>query len=336
VAAAGGSAAGGGLYAGSLDAGPEEQSLRRILAIDYSPAHAMPPGPGEPGHLLFLRKGAMMAQPFDARRMELAGDAVPVAEQIGTSLTRAFFSVSAGGGLAWRGGGGAMTQFTWLDREGRVLGHPGEGGQYSDVALSPDGSRLAYSRATEGGTRQVWILDIGRGIDSRFSFVPGAAWSLAWSPDGRYLAFSGLNGTGLYVKELSNSGDATPLSRPGASATIDQWSPDGRFLLYAVAGHRFDLFALANPLGGGERKLFPVANSEFNETHGQVSPDSRWVAYNSNESGRREIYVRPFPVADGRSGKWLVSSNGGDQPRWRGDGRELFYSLRTRRSSRST
>ena len=314
-----------GIYAGSLDAKPEEQSLRRILAVDFSPGYAPPRSPGQPGHLLFLREGALMAQPFDASRMELEGEAVPVANQVGTSLTRAFFSVSADGGLAWRGGRDAMTQFTWLDREGHVLGHSGEAGQYIDVALSPDGSRLAYSRPTDGGTRQVWILDLARGTDTRFSFVPGGAWSPAWSPDSRYLAFSGINGTGLFVKDLSNTGDATPLSRQGASTTVNQWSPDGRFLLYDVAGHGFDLFALLNPIGGGERSQVPVANSEFNETHGQISPDSRWVAYASDESGRPEVYVRPFPAVEGRAGKWLVSSSGGTQPHWRGDGRELYY-----------
>jgi Tol biopolymer transport system component len=127
------------------------------------------------------------------------------------------------------------------------------------------------------------------------------------------------------VQDLSNSTDATHLSRPGSSATVDQWSPDGRFLLYTAGGRGFDIFALPNPIGGGERTPLPVANSDFTEAHGQVSPDSRWVAYNSNDAGRPEVYVRPFPPGDGRSGRWLVSSNGGSQPRWRGDGRELYY-----------
>jgi eukaryotic-like serine/threonine-protein kinase len=314
-----------GVFAGSLDAKPGEQNLRRIQAAEFSPGFAPPRQPGSFGHLLFLRDGLLMAQAFNVRRLEMVGEAVPIAEQIGTSLTRASFSVSAAGTLAYRRDQGSIKEFTWYDREGHMLDHVGEPGEYDDVALSPDGTQLAYSRPTQGADRQIWILDLVHSSQRRLTFVQGGVWSPAWSPDGRYLAFSAFQGDGLYVEDLGNSGDPTAVFQPDGSGAVNQWSPDGRFLIFTLGARGYHVFALPNPLGGGDRRALPLTNSRFNEAHGQVSPDSRWVAYNSNESGRSEVYVRPFPPVDGRSGKSLVSSNGGTQPRWRSDGKELYY-----------
>jgi eukaryotic-like serine/threonine-protein kinase len=314
-----------GFYLGSLDAKPEQQSLKRIQAGNFSPGYD-PPRAGHPvGHLLFLKEESLMAQPFDESRMEAAGEAVPIAERVGSTLSRAFFSVSKTGVLAYRAGGDATLQLTWYDRTGRVLGRAGEPADYQDVAISPDGGRLAFSRPTQGAGRQIWTLDLARGIQTRVTFVSGGARSPTWSPDGRYLAFSSAVSNDLYIKDVTTGGSAEPVLRTDGINFVSQWTPDGRFILYSVSLGAFDVMAFPSPLGGGDRKPVPVANSEFTEMDGQVSPDSRWVAYRSYESGPAEIYVKPFPPGDGRTGKWLVSSAGGEHPHWRGDGKELLY-----------
>ena len=312
-----------GVFAGSLQAGPGEQSLKRVAATDYSPAYAPPRG-GGPGYLLFLREGSLLAQQFDTGRLETVSETVPVADQIGVSISRAFFSVSGNGVLAYRTGSASVMQLKWYDREGHVLGNAAEGADYQDVSISPDGSRLAYDRSTQGPLRQIWILDIRRGIHSRFTFVPDGAHSPVWSPDGLRMAFAAESRNAIYFQNVVNGGDPKRVSEPGM-LNLSGWSPDGRFLLYTQARHGYDIMALPDSAGGGERKPLAIADSEANEMHGQVSPDSRWVAYDSNETGRSEIYIRPFPPGGDRSGKWQISANGGQQPRWRGDGKELFY-----------
>jgi WD40 repeat protein len=313
-----------GVYAGSIDLPPEQQSLKRIQATAFSPGYA-PPRNGSSGRLLFLRDGTLMSQALDDRRLEVTGEPTPVAEQIGTSLTRAFFSVSPNGVLAYRSGAGANTELTWFDREGRRQSQAGEPGFYRDLALSKDAARVAYSQPSQGGNLQIWTLENARSINTLLSFVPDGARAPVWSPDGKYLAFSSVQGSTIYIKDAGNSGSERPVIQPGLLKFVDDWSRDGRFLLYTETATSLDLLALPDPLGTGERKPIPVANSGFNDTQGQFSPDGRWVAYASDETSRYEIYVIPFPAGSGRAGKSLVSSAGGRQPRWRADGKELFY-----------
>jgi eukaryotic-like serine/threonine-protein kinase len=313
-----------GVFVGSIEAKPEEQSLQRIAATEYSPAFAPAHGSAPP-YLLFVRDEVLMAQPFDTRHMETTGEALPVAEQIGTSITRAFFSVSANGVLAYRSGSGASSQVSWADREGHITASVATGIDFQDPALSPDGSRIAYDAATATATRELWLFDVARGIQSKFTFLPEGARAPVWSPDGRSIAFSSVRQNGIYLKDVTGGGDPQRIFEGGHSALMNGWSPDGRFLVYTAVAHGYDIMALPLDPSRGPGKPIAISATEASEMHGQVSPDSRWIAYDSNESGKYEIYVRPFPPDGDRPGKWQVSGEGGAQPRWRGDGKELFY-----------
>ena len=178
-----------GIYVGSIDVKPEQQSLKRIQAADFSFGYA-PPRNGSPARLLFLREESLMAQAFDERRFEVAGEPAPIAEQLGTGFTRAYFSVSLNGVLAYRGGSALSRELAWFDREGHNLGRAGESGDYRDMALSKDASRVAYSRLSQGGDRQIWTLDNARGINTPLGFRPDGSRTPVWSSDGKYMAFS--------------------------------------------------------------------------------------------------------------------------------------------------
>ena len=188
-------------------------------------------------------------------------------------------------------------------------------------------SRVVHSRSTNGGA-EIWVLDIARSIPSRLTLDTSGSRSPVWSPDGKYVAYASLGNPGRLVVKPAGS-----IGRNVCSLSLDfgkyanHWSRDGRFLIFTQHFDQggTDMYALADPLSPGEHKPIPVVVTEFGETQGQISPDGRWIAYSANESGRYDIYVRPFPPDDARTDKWIVSSNGGVQPRWRADGKELFY-----------
>jgi len=233
--------------------------------------------------------------------------------------------VSAAGVLAHRAGAGAgaRRQLVWVDRTGTMLGGIGQPDDSSlaNPELAPHGQRVAVGRRTQGSF-DVWLIEVGRGVPSQFTFDVAIDNAPVWSPDGSQVVFrSARRGVhDLFEKPASGTADEQPLfvtSQP--KAPLD-WSRDGRFLLYGTQDPKTgsDLWALRMM---GERKEFAVLQSRFEEIEGQFSPDGRWIAYASNEPRRYEIYIRAFP----EGGKWLVSTAGGRQPRWRRDGRELYY-----------
>ena len=322
-----------GLYIGSLDARPEQQSNQRLLAAE-SGAVFVPSPTSDAGHLLFLREGSLMAQAFDPRRLALIGDASPIAEQVGSGPTAVggYFSASTTGVLAYRTGASLRSgglRLTWFDRQGKTIESSLDPGTYSLPAISPDGKRVAYRADSQsGGNVDLVVYDVVRGTPTRFTFHPALDTNPVWSPDGNQIAFASERdgARNLYLKVSTGAGNDEPLLQSSEPKNPTDWSRDGRFLIYDSLNAKTasDLWVL--PMTG-DRKPARYLSTEFSESNGQFSPDGHFVAYQSNASGINEIYVQPFPEPSG--GKWMVSKGGGQVPRWRRDGKELFYARGT-------
>jgi eukaryotic-like serine/threonine-protein kinase len=317
-----------GIYIGSIDAQPNQQSMQRLLASDRQAYYAPAPGGGT-GHLIFLRGAALMAQPFDPDKVTLSGEPVAIADGVDSFATsnHGLFSVSDTGALVYRGGAGPQTMLTWFDQQGNPAGTLGDPGEYVFPAISPDGARVAVAMGAQA-SRDLWIVDVARGSSTRFTFDPGRDDTPAWSPDGKNVAFAS-NRDGqmnLYIKPADGSGEEKLLLKTDEYKIVQQWTKDGRFVLFDSTGPKTaqDIWALPFPVGA---KPVPLVKTQFIEYRERVSPDGRWLAYMSNESGANEIYVRPFtPDAPAGTGaKWLVSKGGGDRSLWRPDSKVLFY-----------
>ena len=321
-----------GVYIGTLDGDPPKRVLEAETAAMYAP----------PNSLLFVRDGVLVALDFDAiRGAVISSELITVAQGVGSEpgVARGTFAVSATGVLAHRSAGGERRQLVWTDRTGKVLGTLGapDENALGNPELTLDGGRVAVQRAVQGNV-DVWLLDVGRGVPTRFTFDAGADGDPVWSPDGTRVAFRSTRSDqavlDLFEKPTSSAADERTLLATNRPKTPLAWSPDGRFLLYVTQDTKtgMDIWALpmANEPSTGpaavgrteERKPFPIAQTPFDEAAAQFSPSGKWVAFESNESGTVEVYVQPFP---GPGGKWQVSVAGGSQPRWRPDGRELFY-----------
>jgi eukaryotic-like serine/threonine-protein kinase len=323
-----------GVYVGSLDAKPEDQVPKRLLPT-ASQAIYVPSLGSESGHLLFMRDGALIAQPFDATRLQLAGEPVPVAAQLGSFRDIGFFSASTNGVVAYRlGGSSGDLQLTWFDREGKVLGTLGNSGLYGSLAVSPDGRRAAVNRRDpQTGKYEIWLYDFSQGTSSRFTFGSSSAMVPIWSADESRIFFaSDANGQfDLYQKPANATKDEELLLKSSEAKFPMSVSRDGHFLMYSSTDPRpsskFHLWVL--PLEGNQ-KPFPFHQTAFSEGEGHFSPDGRFVVYRSDESGQWEIYVRPFSAGSGATqstagGKWQVSNGGGIRPWWSPDGKELYY-----------
>jgi len=274
---------------------------------------------------VYVREGTLLAQPFDATSLRITGEPFVVVERLpyfGTGWAE--FSVSENGVLAYMTDLG-LRRVAWIDRAGREIAQVGQPGQIHGIRLSPDGQKVAIviddPRNLKG---DLWIHDSVRGTRSRFTFTPGNEEQFVWSPDGRRAAFfsdrAGMNKSTLRIKDLEDTGEGESPLEPGFHMPTD-WSKDGRFIIYMQnpPTTNFDLWVL--PLFG-DRKPFPFLQTPFTEAGARFSSDGPWVAFVSNESGQNEVYVARF---DNPREKWRISSAGGNSPRWRRDGKELFY-----------
>jgi Tol biopolymer transport system component len=307
-----------GVYVASLDGGSDT----RLLGDADAPAVFVPPR-----RLIFVSAGKLLAQPFDPQTRTLSGTPSPVADQVvavGDS-SQAGLSASAAGALVYRSGAGkGQRQLIWFDRAGKPIGtaaDPDDAG-VEEPSISPDGRHVGISRTVNGNT-DVWMVDLDRRLLIRFTYDGAAEAVPIWSPDGTKVVFNSNRGGrfNLYLKAASGSGVEDLLLRTEQNKAPVDWSPDGRHILFRSPSLStgFDLWAL--PLEG-KPQAFPVVQTMFEERDGQFSPDGNWIAYQSNESGRMEIFIQSFP---GPGGKIQVSTGGGAQVRWRKDGRELFY-----------
>jgi serine/threonine protein kinase/Tol biopolymer transport system component len=311
-----GNPAGQGIYLGSLDG----SEATRLTPADAAGAYA------DPGMLVFLQQSTLVSRRLDLANRTLVGDPMAIADGVSYdgSFNLSGISVSAVGRLAYRSGESLRRQLTWFDRTGKTASGIGDADSEAPFSpeLSPDGRRVAVTRTVQGNT-DIWMVNALRGGATRLTFDTSVDQYGVFSPDGRRMAFSSSrNGLfDLFVKATSGTGgDELLLQSPNVKLALD-WSSDERFVLFQTTDSKtgWDLWAL--PMTG-DRKPFAVANAPFEELEGQFSPDGRWVAYQSNESGRFEIYVQPFP---GAGGKEQVSTAGGTDPRWRADGRELYF-----------
>ena len=319
-----------GVYIGSLDVKPQDQDRRRILPGPFGVSYVPSADPAF-GYVLFERDGTLMAQPFDNRKLQLGGQAVPIAEQVGNNAAiSAFFAVSDTGVLAFRtGGASGGLQVTEYERNGNVSRRLGDVGPYSDLALSPDGTRLASLRLDQ--QLDIWLYEIARGISTRFTFSPNTDRFPVWSPDGSRVAFSSNRGGhfDLYQKNANGTGDDELLLKSDQDKSLTSWSRDGRYLLFSSIDPKSGSDIWVLPMQG-DHKPAPFLRTEFSEGRASFSPDGRWVAYDSNESGRNEVYIRPFSLAPGANspsagGKWQISKAGGTRAHWRGDNKQLYY-----------
>ncbi len=301
------------VYLGSLDSGTGDRVAAADLAAEYVP-----------GFVLIVREGVLSALPFDDARGTLVGDAVPIGRAGGVVGTgRAAFSASSAGVIAYRTDATIRQQLAWIDRVGAMSSSLGSvAGPVEFPELDSDDQRVAVEATVEGNT-DVWLVDARTGVTDRFTLDPSSDGAPVWAPGGNGVVFrSNRNGSfDLLVKPTGGEREEAVLLASSTAKFPADWSPDGGMLLYVNQDETTgsDLWAL--PLQDTSSP-FPVVQTRFAEDQGQFSPDGRWIAYRSNESGRLEVYVRPFP---GPGGARRISVDGGGQPRWRRDGDELFY-----------
>jgi Tol biopolymer transport system component len=277
----------------------------------------------EPGYLLFVRENTLVAQKFNAGALKVEGDATPLGEGLGVdAVGLASFSASRNGVLAFREGELGGRRLVWVDRAGKETPAIDGINDFRDTSFSPDGKRLAFGAGSSSSSSDIWIRDFARGVTERFTFDPAIEQTPVWSPDGGRIVYtSRAKGPGdLYIKDASGAKDAEALLQNGNFKIASDWSRDGKYLTYSELAENYDIYAL--PMTGSDRKPFPIVKTSFAEAFATFSPDTRYIAYQSDASGRVEVYVQEFPDTHSRI---QVSTNGGTEPFWRADGKELFY-----------
>jgi Tol biopolymer transport system component len=301
-------------------AGPSAVNIE-VGSLDASDAKPLVAGGNslyaEPGYLLFEAGTSLMAQRFDPATLALSGDPVPLFE--GSSAAAA-----DNGEIVYQKSGESRTQLVWVDRSGRTLGIAAPPGEYGNIALSSDSTRVAFDRHATASAPDVWILDLQRGVTSRLTFAKTFAGNPLWSPDGRYIAFASREDLGfnIYRRASNLTGPDEPVLKLDAQTAMfpSDWSADGKYLTYYLETPRGKLDEWVLPVGGGEP--MELLHEPYAESQGQFSPDGKWLAYVSDESGSPQVYVQSFPALGAKS---QISNAGGTQPRWARDGKELYY-----------
>lgn len=311
-----------GVYLGSIESSARSLLLQTDAGGIYAP----------PGYLLALRDESLMAQRIDLDARQLVGEPFPIVERIGHSPDfnyAAFFTSETGALVYGTATIAPRTTLTWVDRTGRSLGAVGPEGEFSNPWLSPDQKRVAVARLDrQTGKRDIWLVETAGGSATRFSFDAADDAEPMWSTDGRVIVFrSNRDGHGnLYRKVSSGTGNEERLFESPTGVFPTDWSRDGRRVAYQSPGAKsgWNLWVLDMD----KRTPQPFLQTPFNEMLARWSPDGRWIAYASDEQGTREVYVQSYPPS---GGKWQVSTQGGTEPVWRADGRELFYVSRDRK-----
>jgi serine/threonine protein kinase len=307
----------GALYGASLSGEKPRQILESASNAQYSD-----------GYLLYLRETVLVAQRFDPKSMKLSGNPIPVAEKLDYWNARDVAAFTAAHGtLVYRHGTLQKTQPMWVDGSGKEIGHFGEPGLYLTPRPSADGSLVGLVRSDpDTGKGDVWVVDTSRNTVSRSTFADAATIAFAFSPDAKRIAVSTIAGTatkGVWIQPISGSGNQEMLDVPKAFGNVSSWSPNGRYLFFMVQNNatRQDIYYIDL---NGDKKLTPLIQSPANESGATLSPNSKWLAYHSDESGRSEVYVTAFP---GPGGKWQVSNGGGGSVSWSADGKQLYYTI---------
>jgi len=313
---------------GSLDS----MDSKFLVNADASAAYAPQPG-GQQGFLLFVYAGALLAQPFNPRTLELGGERKVVVPKIPHRIGHADFSVSGDGVSAYRAGTLANRQLAWFTREGMLLGTVGSPNDYYAWSLSPDERRLAFMESDPSGAGSaIWITELATGASSRLTSGSGVAFTPVWSPDASEVLFStGTERAMSLQRQAVNARVSVKVLESEGPKFLSDWSTDERFVAYFTPWSewkKLNLFFVDVVRPGGKENPRRAWPSDYSEASASFSPSGvaggppRWVAYTSDETGRDEVYVRNFPAGDR---KWLVSTAGGWMPHWRPDGKELFY-----------